>query len=138
MAKIGSEPWVKEGIKKFLDSLGAWHYMPVQSGLGVGGIPDHIACVPVTITPQMVGRTVGLFFAIEAKEAGVIDELRRQAAKGGKHAHPAEDGSDFISNRPLQTMQAEGIHRANGQCWIIDSPMMCQEAHQKWWRWLNQ
>lgn len=41
-------------------------------------MPDRIACVPVTITPEMVGSTVGLFVAVEAKRPG-----RRGTKLGG-------------------------------------------------------
>lgn len=61
---------VKAAIKVVLKKLQAWCYMPVQNGMGVTGIPDHIACVPVVITPEMVGRRIGVFAAIEAKAPG--------------------------------------------------------------------
>ena len=68
MAKT-PEGRVKDNIKKWMAKYfpNAWSYMPVQTGYGVNGIPDHIYCVPVTITPEMVGETVGLFVGIEAK-----------------------------------------------------------------------
>lgn len=60
------EAEVKKAIKSLLDELNAWHFMPMQT-MGKGGIPDHIACVPKTITPDMVGKTIGVFVGIEAK-----------------------------------------------------------------------
>lgn len=73
---------VKRFVKEWFDSLTAWHYAPVQNGLGVVGIPDRVGCVPVTITPDMVGKTVGLFVAVECKAPGkehtVTPNQRRQ------------------------------------------------------------
>lgn len=61
---------VKKALRKTLAAHGAWHYMPVQNGMGCVGIPDIIACVPVTITADMVGKRVGLFLGLEAKAPG--------------------------------------------------------------------
>lgn len=57
----------KKIIQPWLDSLGAWQFMPVPCGFGLNGVPDHIAGVPVTITPEMVGMTVAVLVAPEAK-----------------------------------------------------------------------
>lgn len=46
---------VKTRIKKRLDSMGAWYFMPVAGIMGRIGIPDFIGCYN------------GRFFAIEAK-----------------------------------------------------------------------
>lgn len=35
---------VKAAVKKLLKARGIWHYMPVQNGMGVVGIPDIICC----------------------------------------------------------------------------------------------
>lgn len=44
-------------------------------GLGPNGFPDDVGPTPVLITPEMVGRTVGVFTAIEAKtDEGVVEE----------------------------------------------------------------
>ena len=51
---------VKADVKKFLVSIGAWFYMPVQNGMGVVGIPDIICCIK------------GRFVAIETKAPGKI------------------------------------------------------------------
>jgi len=62
---------VKKNIKKWMKKVfpKAFCFMPRQSGYGQNGIPDHIYCVPVTITEGMVGEKVGLFVGIEAKTA---------------------------------------------------------------------
>lgn len=49
---------VKDYVKRVLRYLGAWYFMPVQTGRGVGGVPDILACVG--------GRFVG----IETKAKG--------------------------------------------------------------------
>lgn len=54
-------------VKSTLKKMGSWQFMPVSSGMGKHGIPDHVACVPITITPEMVGKRVGIFVAIESK-----------------------------------------------------------------------
>lgn len=46
---------VKEAVKKVLNTLGVYWFMPVQTGYGVKGIPDFVCCVK------------GRFFGIETK-----------------------------------------------------------------------
>lgn len=76
---------VKAKIRKFVEGLfpSAWGFMPVQTGYGKGGVPDHLYCIPVTVTPDMVGVTVGMFVSIEAKTSrGKVTQ--RQRAEAGK------------------------------------------------------
>jgi phosphoribosylformylglycinamidine (FGAM) synthase-like amidotransferase family enzyme len=63
------EDKVKKAIKKVIDELfpDNFHLMVVPGGFGARGIPDHIACVPVTITQDMVGKQYGMFISAEAK-----------------------------------------------------------------------
>jgi hypothetical protein len=49
---------VKKDVRKWLRDRGIWHYMPVQSGLGVVGIPDFVCC------------WAGRFLAVETKAPG--------------------------------------------------------------------
>jgi len=49
---------VKKKIRDYLKERGAYHYMPVQNGMGVVGIPDIVGCYK------------GQFFAIEVKAPG--------------------------------------------------------------------
>lgn len=67
---IETENDVKKLVKKVFDDALAWSYAPIQTGMGVHGIPDRVGCVPVRITPEMVGSVVGLFVAVEAKRPG--------------------------------------------------------------------
>ena len=57
----------KKIIKPWLDKIGAWSFMHVPRGMGIAGVPDYVACVPIVITQEMVGKKVGLFVAPEAK-----------------------------------------------------------------------
>ncbi len=82
------EKVVKKAIRGMLDKFSAWHFMPMQT-MGQSGIPDHIACVPLVITSEMVGETVGVFVGIEAKALGK-------------------------KPTPLQLHQLEGIEKAGG------------------------
>jgi len=63
------ESKVKAKIKRTMkkNHPGSWSFMPVQMGYGQHGIPDHIYCVPMTIRPEHVGKTIGVFVGIEAK-----------------------------------------------------------------------
>lgn len=81
MKKIETENHVKDVIRQWCDAHGAYHFAIVQGGMGVHGIPDRIACLPVIITPDMVGKCVGLFLGIEAKRPGRRNERDRGMSK---------------------------------------------------------
>ena len=76
-----TEDHVKDMQRQWCDRRNAWHYAPIQNGLGVHGIHDRIACIPIVVTPEMVGKTIGLFVSIEAKRPGRRGELRRGMSK---------------------------------------------------------
>jgi hypothetical protein len=92
---------VKALVKAWFDGRRSWSYAPIQTGLGVHGIPDRVGCVPVVITQQMVGRTIGLFIAVEAKRPG-----RRGEKSGG--------------GTPAQGNQLRGIIEAGGVGALVD------------------
>lgn len=86
---------VKDRMKEIFDKMKIWWFMYIPVGYGKSGIPDFICCVPVKITPDMVGKTYGFFFAPEAK---------------------------FDSNEPsdLQGVQMHQIKQAKGATCIIN------------------
>lgn len=60
---------MKKEISKLVHKLipNSFELMVVPGGFGKKGIPDHLFCCPVTVTPDMVGKTMGMFVAVEAK-----------------------------------------------------------------------
>ena len=79
------EAKTKAAIKKAINELWPVNFqlMAVPAGFGTNGIPDHLACVPVKVTQEMVGKTYGMFIAVEAKtETG--------KTKGIQHVRIAE------------------------------------------------
>jgi Holliday junction resolvase len=48
----------KAKIKKYLGSIGAWHFSPYMAGFGKSGVPDIVCCYK------------GQFWAIEVKREG--------------------------------------------------------------------
>lgn len=117
---------VKDGIKDVFKELDAWFYMPVQTGMGVGGIHDFIACVPVTVTQEMVGKRIGLFVSVETKAPELVADLLRLAKAGRKSAHLAKDGQ-FVSNNSLQTYHADAIHDAGGIAKVSDDAKVLRD-----------
>lgn len=100
--KMGTtENDVKKLVKAWYDARDAWSYAPIQRGMGEHGIPDRIGCVPIVVTQEMVGETIGLFVAVEAKKPG-----RRGERTGGLE--------------PLQLIQLRGILDAKGIGALVD------------------
>jgi hypothetical protein len=64
------EAWEKDDICKYLTGLAAWHFRPFMAGYGKSGVPDIVACVPITIEAHMVGMRIGAFVSIEVKREG--------------------------------------------------------------------
>jgi hypothetical protein len=67
---LALEKSTKDAVKAMLVSVSpvVYQIMPASGYGGQKGIPDHIACLPVEITPDMVGQTYGMFVAIESKK----------------------------------------------------------------------
>ncbi len=73
------EASVKKVVKGVLNGWKAYNFWPVQTGLGKRTL-DCIACVPVRITADMVGKTMGCFVAIETKRESINIPTPMQAA----------------------------------------------------------
>jgi len=71
------ENTVKKDAKRALDALGAYWYMVVPTGYSRAGVPDFLACVPVTarelrehLDKLPDDARVGIFAGLEAKAPG--------------------------------------------------------------------
>ena len=95
MKKLETENHVKDLVRQWCDRHDAFHFAVVQNGMGVHGIHDRLAALPITITPDMVGKTVALFVSIECKKPG-----RRNEPDRGMSKH--------------QVMVMEGVKKAGG------------------------
>tara|TARA_R110002033_G_scaffold30116_2_gene67059 strand:+ start:1627 stop:1935 length:309 start_codon:yes stop_codon:yes gene_type:complete len=91
---------VKKKVKEYLQSIGAWYYMPVSNGMGRVGCPDILVCYR------------GLFMAFETKAPGKIKNVTAnqereivdiQRAYG--LAHVVDDVSQVISI--IETIERE-------------------------------
>ena len=63
------EDKTKKAVKAALLELSpiVYQFMPSAAFGGRKGVPDHIACLPVEITQEMVGQTFGAFIGVESK-----------------------------------------------------------------------
>lgn len=93
---------VKKLCKEWYKIAKGWCFAPVSNGMGVHGIPDYVGCVPVEITPEMVGLRVGIFVCIEAKAPGRRGEPDRGCS-------------------PAQVFRMDEIRAAGGHVRVVDS-----------------
>jgi len=105
--KIVTEVDVKKKIiEPWLARLDAWFFMQVPTGYGKAGVPDYVACVPMTITPEMVGQRIGLFVAPEAKRPSKKSNVS-----------------------PSQLKQIDEIDQAGGITGVISNQADCDHMH---------
>jgi len=95
---------VKERVKKILRQLFAYWHMPVQNGMGSPSLDFHV-CIPIIVTPGMVGKTIGVYAAIETKALGK-------------------------KPTPRQELTIKAIEDAGGKVFVIDDDPT--EAVVKW------
>lgn len=68
---------VKQKLKLLLKLLKAYWHMPVQNGMGSPSLDFHV-CLPIVITPSLIGKRVGLYVGIETKAPGKVMTPRQQ------------------------------------------------------------
>lgn len=71
------EAAIKKVVKNVLTNWGCYQFWPVQTGLGQRTL-DCIACVPIRVTADMVGKTIGAFVAIETKREAISSPTPKQ------------------------------------------------------------
>ena len=89
-----NEKDVKAAVKQILNAAGAWWYMPVQTGYGVKGIPDFVACIN------------GKFVSVETK-FGDNKESAWQKKQG--NAIRQANGYYFVINEKNLDFLVEGL-----------------------------
>ena len=90
-----TENHIKDIVRQWCDAHDAFNFAVVQNGMGVHGIHDRLIALPITVTPEMVGKKIALFVSIEAKRPG-----RRNEPDRGMSKH--------------QVMFMEGVKKAGG------------------------
>jgi hypothetical protein len=101
MKKIETEGDVKDLVMQWYKQRSGFSYAPVQNGLGVHGVHDRVGVIPIVVTPEMVGKTVGVFASVECKKPG-----RRNERDRGMSRH--------------QVMFLEGVRVAGGLSKCVD------------------
>lgn len=97
---------VKAKVRACLDDAEAWSFAPIIMGpLGRHGIPDILACVPVTITKEMVGKRIGAFVAVETKAPGKLKNTTPSQRKELKSINDAS-GVALVVDRKDEVEQA--------------------------------
>lgn len=99
------ESYVKNQAKKLFKEEGIFYFMVVPSGYGRQGLPDFITSIPVTITEDMVGKTIGVFGGFEAKAPGKIKNTTAN-----------------------QRMVLEELHKAGAIAVVFDSNVALESA----------
>ncbi len=89
------EKKVKNSVRKILDRLGIYHFMPPGMGLGRSGIPDIIGCYKGNFIAMECKAGKGQLTALQARELGSIK------AAGGFVFVAREDNLEEMEGRLL-------------------------------------
>ena len=90
------EKKVKNAVRKILDRLGIYHFMPPGMGLGRSGIPDIIGCYAGCFIAIECKAGKGQLTALQARELQWIKEA------GGCTFVAREDNLDELEERLLE------------------------------------
>jgi hypothetical protein len=69
---------VKEAVKTVLKGWGCYQFWPIKTSSMGATTVDCLACIPVKITKEMVGTTLGVFVAIETKRTKISEPTKPQ------------------------------------------------------------
>lgn len=130
------ESWTEKAIKLFVYTRRGWGQKVhsgalMVSGRGVWGkprqykvhladkwTPDMLHCVPLEITQDMVGTTVGVFVAVEVKKDAVeVTEWRNLQ----KRVQAGEKLPMSYDREEAQIVMARKIEKAGGWHFIVHS-----------------
>jgi Holliday junction resolvase len=89
------EKKVKNAVRKMLDRLGIYHFMPPGMGLGRSGIPDIIGCYKGAFIAIECKAGKGQLTALQARELSAIK------ATGGFTFVAREDNLEELEGRLL-------------------------------------
>lgn len=101
---------VKDLVRKALKAASAYWLSPVQNGLGKPGVDFH-CCVPIVVTSEMVGMTIGVHVGIETKRPGGKPTPRQELTMKEMRA---AGGITFVVDGDLQELNtwiADPIYR---------------------------
>lgn len=96
-----AKAWVGQIVKQDAQTITLAYYRPLSAGLHKGS-PDLIGWTSVQITPDMVGKTLAVFTAVECKsQSGRISKEQLNfievVQKAGGRAGIARDGNEAIN-----------------------------------------
>lgn len=130
------ETWTEKALKTFVYTRGGWG-QKIQSGsirtsyrnkfgvtksqvihLADKGTPDTIFCVPKVVTPDMVGKTIGIFVGVEVKKDAV--EVKKWK-KLEERAMTGEKLPFSYDREEAQILQAKRIKKAGGKHYVVSS-----------------
>lgn len=92
---------VKNAVRKLLKAREVWHYLPMQNGMGVVGIPDFVCCYK------------GVFLAIETK---------------APNKRPTSEEQRWNKATANQQMQITQIRNAGGFAIVADDVSQVAEV----------
>ena len=92
------EGYEKDDICKYLDSIGAWYFLPYMAGFGKSGVPDIVACIR------------GYFVSIEVKREGKMP-TKLQTARAHEIYHAGGTPIWGTANRVIEQLKELNFSR---------------------------
>jgi hypothetical protein len=112
---------VKEAVKTVLKGWGCYQFWPIKTSSMGATTVDCLACIPVMITKDMVGTTLGVFVAIETKRTKLSEPT---AAQGNVMRQVREAGGGAALVHTVHDMEIEDgltkaiLEREDAKSWV--------------------